>query len=306
MDEAKYREAERELWDMVGVEPREARVPLPVAGVDVRVQIVGAGPPVLFIHGGPNSGSTWAPIVPAFDGFTSYLVDRPGTGLSDHFEMDEGGLYPFAERFVGDLLDQFDIDRAHVVASSFGGFVALCSAAKAPERFDRMVQMACPAFAPGMQTPRFMRLMGIGPIRWLMNTLPPNQRVGDSILRQIGHGASLDADRIPQIFKDWYLALQKHTDTMKNEGAMIANAVSFRKGFDASLTLPVSTIEAVQTPTLFLWGEDDAFGGRDVAEALVAAMQDARLEMLAESGHLPWLDDPEGIGRRSAAFLRQG
>ncbi|HSG80014.1 MAG TPA: alpha/beta hydrolase [Acidimicrobiia bacterium] len=306
MDEAKYRTAERELWESIGLEPREVRVPLAVAGVEVRVQIVGAGPPVLFIHGGPNSGATWAPILPAFEGFTSYLVDRPGTGLSDPYPIGEGELYEFGSRFVDDLLDVLDIDRAHVVASSFGGFVALCSAAATPGRFDRMVQMACPAFAPGMQTPRFMKLMGIGPIRWLMNTLPPNERVGDSILRQIGHGPSLDAGRIPQVFKDWYLALQKYTDTMKNEGAMIAQAVSFRKGFDVSLTLPTSIIEAVEAPTLFLWGEDDAFGGRGVAESLVASMRDARLEMLPESGHLPWLDDAEGIGRRTAAFLRTG
>jgi pimeloyl-ACP methyl ester carboxylesterase len=306
MDEAKYRSAERELWDTVGLEPREVRVPLAVAGVDVRVQIVGAGPPVLFIHGGPNSGSTWAPIVEAFEGFTCYLVDRPGTGLSEGFVLADGMLYEFGSRFVDDLLGALDIDRAHVVASSFGGFLAICSAAATPERVDRMVQMACPAFAPGMQTPRFMKIMAIPPVRWLTNVLPPNQRVGDSILRQIGHGASLDAGRIPQVFKDWYLALQKHTDTMKNESAMIANGVSFRRGFDPSMTLPVSIIEAVAAPTLFLWGEDDAFGGRDVAEALVASMPEASLVMFPESGHLPWLDDPEGIGRRSAAFLRQG
>lgn len=306
MDEQRYREAERRFWDGFGITPDEVRVPLPVSGVDVRVQKVGEGPPVLFIHGGPNAGSTWAPIVSHFEGFTSYLVDRPGTGLSDAFVLTEGDFDRFSTRFVDDLLGSLGIERAHVVASSFGGMLALRSAAVDPSRFDRMVQMACPAFAPGMRTPPFMRIMAVRPLRWLMNTLPPNERVGKSILRQIGHGASLDRDRIPKTFFDWYLALQRYTDTMRNEGEMIGQAVSFRHGFPAGLEMSEETIRSVATPTLFLWGEDDAFGDREVAERLVGLMPNAELEMLPESGHLPWLDDPEGIGRRTAAFLRGG
>ena len=70
-------------------------------------------------------------------------------------------------------------------------------AAAAPERTLRMVQIAYPAFVPGMSIPRFMKTLSLGPVRWLMNTLPPNEKVGRSILRQIGHCASLDANRIP-------------------------------------------------------------------------------------------------------------
>ena len=41
------------------------------------------GIPVLFIHGGPTSGGTWAPLVPRVKGFRCLVLDRPGTGLSD-------------------------------------------------------------------------------------------------------------------------------------------------------------------------------------------------------------------------------
>lgn len=301
MDEERYRRAEQQLWDAVRLTPAEVRVPLASVGVDVRVQVIGDGPPVLFIHGGPNSGSTWAPILPHFSGFRSLIVDRPGTGLSDPYVL-TGDPYDFARTFVTDLLDDLNVERAHVVASSFGGFLALVSAASHPGRFDRMVQMACPAFAPGMKTPLFMRLMSLRPIRWLMNTLPPNERVGKSILRQIGHGASLDADRIPQVFFDWYLALQRYTDTMRNEAEMIGRAASLR-GFPTEMDIPEETLRAVETPTLFLWGEDDAFGDQATAEHMTALMPNAQLEMLPQSGHLPWLDAPEHIGRRTAGFL---
>ena len=304
MGEAEYREAERVLWERVGSSPSETRVRCEVSGTDVRVQIVGEGPSVLFVHGGPNAGSTWAPIMPHFAGFRSYLVDRPGTGLSDDYVLRED-LMGFGRRFVPELLDALGIERAHVVASSFGGMLALVGAAEAGERVDRMVQMACPAFVPGMKSPGFMKAMSLAPVRWLMNTLPPNERVGKSILRQIGHGASIDADRIPQHFFDWYLALQRHTNTMRNEGEMIGGVATLR-GFPDSYTLPASLIASVATPTLFLWGEDDGFGGRDVAENVVGLMPNAELRMFPASGHLPWLDDPDTIGRVSADFLRAG
>ena len=148
MNEAKYREAEKTLWDSVGLEPTETFVKLPRLGTTVRVQSVGEGPPALFIHGGPNSGSTWATLVEHITDFTCLLLDRPGTGLSELYPVRKNNLIDYASHLVSDVLDGLEIDSADVVASSFGGYCALWSATATPERFDRMVQMACPAMLP--------------------------------------------------------------------------------------------------------------------------------------------------------------
>jgi pimeloyl-ACP methyl ester carboxylesterase len=153
-----------------------------------------------------------------------------------------------------------------------------------------------------MSTPGLMKTMSLWPVRWLMNTLPPNETVGRRILRQIGHGASLDANRIPRIFFEWYLALQRHTNTMRNDGEMIGRAASLR-GFPPELTIPDDVLRSVTVPTLFLWGEDDPFGIAAVAHYVVELMPHASLRMLPAAGHLPWLDDPETVGRATAEFL---
>jgi pimeloyl-ACP methyl ester carboxylesterase len=293
------REVERRLWVYVGLSPFEQRIQL--AGVGVRVQIVGDGPPIILVHGGPNAGSTWAPLLPSLANFRCYVVDRPGTGLSDDFVL-TGNLHEFGRRFLPGLLDGLGLDRAHVVASSFGGFLSLMSAAAAPARIHRMVQMACPVFVPGMSAPGFMKAMSLRPVRWLMNTLPPNESVGRSILRQIGHGASLNSNRIPKIFFEWYLALQRYTNTMRNDGEMIGRAGSLR-GFPPELTIPDDVLRSVTVPTLFLWGADDPFGTAAVARHVVELMPHASLTMVPSAGHLPWLDDPEGLGQATADFL---
>jgi 2-hydroxy-6-oxonona-2,4-dienedioate hydrolase len=192
-----YRAAERRLWDTVGLTPEESFVTLPRLGVDVRVQELGSGEPILFIHGGPNAGSTWAPIVGSLEGFRCILVDRPGTGLSQPYRVDRENLADYGSVFVGDLADGVGLETAHVVASSFGGYLAIHSAAREPGRVRSMVQMACPALAPGMKVPPFMRLLTVGAVRKLLEVLPPNPKANRSILRQIGHGASLDAGGSP-------------------------------------------------------------------------------------------------------------
>lgn len=67
----------------------------------------------------------------------------------------------------------------------------------------------------------------------------------------------------------------------------------------------VRWIDAVGVRTLFPWGEDDAFGDEAVARRLVGRMADAELEMLSASGRLPWLDAPDGLAGRVAAYLHR-
>jgi pimeloyl-ACP methyl ester carboxylesterase len=302
MNEARYRAAESELWRSVDTTVTERRVRLTSTGTEVRIQITGEGAPVVLLHGGPNAGSAWAPLVGRLKGFRCYIVDRPGTGLSDDYVMRQPRMLDIADHFVAQVLDGLEIDRAHLVASSFGGFLAIRSAAVTPDRIDRMVQMACPAFAPGMKIPKFMKSLRNGFLRWLIPRLPPHGPSSEDIMRQLGHGASLDAGRMSQDVDRWYAQLHRHTNTLKNDFAMIASALE-GDPFDMSLALTPQILGAVRTPTLFLWGTEDGFGGEDVARATVAAMPNAELEMCAGFGHLPWLDDASLIAQRTGEFL---
>jgi pimeloyl-ACP methyl ester carboxylesterase len=300
MNEGKYRIAETTLWRSNGCEPSERFISLHTTGTRVRVQEVGEGEPVLFIHGGPNAGSTWAPLVANLDGFRCLLLDRPGTGLSEPYPVTAGNLDEFGARIVGEVLDGLGIERAHMVASSFGGHLALRSAAARPERFRRMVQMAAPATCPGQIFPSFMKSLESPMARTMMRIMPPSRRINLNIMRQIGHGASLDAGRIPDVFFDWYLALGRYTDTMRNDARMIGAEIL--PNLDA-LTLSPSLLGSVTTPTLFLWGADDGFGGEGNAREVAAMMPDADLVMMPEAGHLPWLDDPRFTAARTREFL---
>ena len=72
------------------------------------------------------------------------------------------------------------------------------------------------------------------------------------------------------------------------------------------LHLTDATLGAVRSPTLFIWGGRDPFGGADIARALVARIPRARLELMPEAGHSPWLDDVDGCARKLTDFLDEG
>ena len=60
---------------------------------------------------------------------------------------------------------------------------------------------------------------------------------------------------------------------------------------------------SLTTPTLFLWGEDDAFAPPSDVEAFVAESPSLHLVRLADAGHLPWFDEPELVVAEIERFL---
>jgi pimeloyl-ACP methyl ester carboxylesterase len=83
LDESRFRSAEQALWASVGTSPADRFLDLPATGLRVRVQDLGDGPPILFIHGANTSGISWATLAARLLGYRCLLLDRPGTGLSE-------------------------------------------------------------------------------------------------------------------------------------------------------------------------------------------------------------------------------
>jgi len=300
----RYRQAERALWSHYGVTPRERFLDLAKPTVRVRVQEVGEGSPLLFIHGGPNAGSTWAPLAARMSDFHCLLLDRPGSGLSESFDQRQPALRSLLTDAMVSVLDALELPKVDLVVSSFGGFLALDLARIHPERVGRMVQLGCPAFLPGMKIPIFMRLLTIPPVARLIGKQKPTVAASKNILRQIGHGASLDANRIPEVFLAWYMSLMADTDTMANEVSGIQQAMTWR-GPRPQSNITWEQLRQVRTPTAFFWGSEDAFGDVALARRVVEIMPNATLEVLPGGGHLPWLDDPDAVARHARAFLRE-
>jgi 2-hydroxy-6-oxonona-2,4-dienedioate hydrolase len=307
MNEGLYRAAEERLWRSLGVVPIEHRLHLPRNDVTVRIQEVGEGNPVVFIHGANTSGASWAALASQLRDHRCVILDRPGTGLSEPIRgpLNAERVADLADTLVVDVLDALELDTADVVATSLGGYIALRSAAAHPDRMGRMVQFSWPVGAPIDWLPWFMRVMAVPGIGRLVAAMPATERSVRMTFRRIGHGVSLDAGSVNREDLDAYLAMLRHTDTMRNELGASGVFVSPLRGLRQML-LPADLLARVRTPTHFIWGEHDPFGSPKTGRDLVALLPNATLEVISGAGHAPWLDDLDYCAAAVRAHLDGG
>ena len=304
-----YREAEQRLWEWAGVTPTERRLDLSRTGATVRVQEVGVGPPIVFVHGASNGGASWATLVNRLDGFRCILLDRPGCCLSPPLDTrfdDVARLATFADALVVDVLDALELENAHLVGTSFGGYIALRSAAAHPDRFRRLMLFGWSVGAPIAVTPFVMRVGSIPLLGRLTGAMPPTRRMVKGMLRQIGLRGAVDSGRFTEEMIDWFLAMLRYTDTMANELRAGPRIVTPLKGMNDSILLPASLLGRITVPTFFLWGGDDPMGGADTARSFSGLVPGSQLEVMPSAGHAPWIDDPEHAAAVTSAFLSAG
>lgn len=296
----RYRGAERALWHaVVGALPSERYVSLPRLGSQVRLLEYGEGPTLLFVHGGPSAGSKWAHLVGGLAGFRCVLLDRPGCGLSPLPARPIPGVRAYVTQIIADVLDALGEPPAAIIASSFGSYAVLAFAAAHPARALPAVHLGCPALTPGSRVPLPLLIPCLPLIGALARRLdPPGQQASRRAFRAMGHGDELAQRADIAAFFAWYTALMRETPTRAHDQRLFGRV----RGGD---TLRAEELAALRSPCSFFWGEDDGFGGPEVARALVAQMPAAALELAPGAGHLPWLDAPTRAASHVRSFLAQ-
>ncbi|HXA20594.1 MAG TPA: alpha/beta hydrolase [Thermoanaerobaculia bacterium] len=111
-----------------------------VDGKRVRMARLGSGPPLVLLHGYPDTLQIWSALAPLLAArFDVIAFDWPGIGGSEAWS---GGATPFdlARRIVR-LLDHWQLTRATVAGHDMGGQAALALAATDPARVERIIVM---------------------------------------------------------------------------------------------------------------------------------------------------------------------
>lgn len=123
------------------------------------------------------------------------------------------------------------------------------------------------------------------------------------MLRNIGLGQALETGRITQEMLDWFLSLLRDTDTMRNEVKARPRIIHPIRGMNREVLLPASLQSSIATPLFFLWGEQDPFGGAEIARSFVNHFPNAELQLMPGAGHAVWMDDAELAAETVRTFL---
>ncbi len=135
--------------------------------VPLAFQELGAGPPVLVLHGLLGQGRNWASLARRLaQGRRVLLVDLRNHGRSPHHPVMS---YPAMAADLEALLDRHGLARAALVGHSMGGKAAMVFALARPERVARLVvvDVAPVDYGPRPDFERYLRAMlAIDPARY--------------------------------------------------------------------------------------------------------------------------------------------
>jgi pimeloyl-ACP methyl ester carboxylesterase len=304
MNEPRYRAAEQAFWESYAASPTERWLDLRRPTTRVRVQEVGDGPPLVFLHGGPGAGAIFAPIVSLLPDFRCITIDRPGCALSPPISHPSGRIDDLMADVVKSCLDALDIDRARLVTSSFGGTCALWFTQRYPDRVGRICHLGCPGLLAQSKLPFMVRIMATPGLGFLAARLPMNRTGVRAFMRSMGEGRLVESGRLSDAFIDWWIALGRDTDTMRNERDGIRNGLTWR-GPPKDLVFTDESIQSMEHPTYFYWGADEPFAPASYAVNLANGMQHGSIDVIPNVGHIPWFGERQDAAERVRSFMRE-
>ncbi len=255
--------------------------------------------PTVLVHGGLSQAGEWFSLAGLIPGHV-IVPDRPGCGLS--YPVDYRRVADFRQAAVAwllDLLDSIDADQVDLVGNSMGSFFAMAFAIAHPHRVRRLVLVGAPVGRGEMRAPLFMRLWGLpitGPLISKLKITDP-----EKLRRQVYPLLVAHPETVPLDF----LALDIAQATIPGVGRTsytMLRALSTWRGMRPELILR-DEVGQLPTPTLFVWGDADAFLPPSVGREVAATMPDARIEVLPDTGHLPHVERPEVVAGAMNGFL---
>lgn len=231
------------------------------------------------------------------------IADRPGCGLSyriDYSGYDGTQYRRAAETWLEGLVEGLGARQVNIVANSMGGYFAIAFASAHPDRLRRLVFVGAPA-GLNRPIPLFLRLWGEPIIGRQVGKMALVMDSPEAIRKRVFPMLSAHPKRIPADFLELALAAQKLAGAELAARTMLRTVLTWR-GWRKSMMMR-DVLATIDVPTLFVWGDRDAFAPPSSGKAMVDRMPDARIEVMRDVGHLPHVDQPDTVGQVFADFL---
>ena len=276
-----------------------------VATNGVRLHVVEAGleggPLVVLLHGFPEFWYGWrhqiGPLAAA--GFHVLAPDQRGYNLSDKPKpVSAYNVDLLAEDVLG-LIDQAGAERAHVVGHDWGGAVAWWLGLKHADRVGKLALLNLPHPAVMRRTLRKSWAQRIRSSYMAWFQLPGLPEWSFRARHFALPARTLRKTSRPGTFSD--ADLDRYREAWDQPGAVRAMLHWYRAALRSQPEWPADL--RVHVHTLLLWGTEDEFLGREMAEPSIALCDDGRLEFFEGATHWLQHEEPERVSARLIEFL---
>jgi pimeloyl-ACP methyl ester carboxylesterase len=226
---------------------------------DVRTDGPEDGPPVLLLHGFPETSLSWSAVTPllAGAGLRTYAPDQ--LGYSPGARPDEVDAYalPALVQVTADLMTALDVPVAHVVGHDWGANVAWGLAAWHPDRVRTLTAVSVPhptAYTLAYRAdPEQRERSGYIRLFWQAGKAEEVLLADDA--RRLRRMLDAPDSGVPAEAVDVYVA------QLSAPGALTA-ALNWYRAMSSG-----TRVDPVTVPTTYVWSDGDVAVGRTAAEA---------------------------------------
>jgi len=261
-----------------------------------------AGRLVILLHGFPEFWYGWRRQIPylASAGYRVWAPDQRGYNLSDKPEgIAAYTLDEMAADVIG-LMDAAGEEKAFVVGHDWGAAVAWWVAAKYPERLARMVVLNVPHHAVIRAHVRrsFTQLRKSWYVLFFQLPWLPER-----LARLRNWNAAVQSLRLsshPGTFTE------KDLDTYRQAWSQPRAYTSMLNWYRAVLRKPsvAPASPRIKVPTLLIWGAQDKFLGREMAQPSIDLCDDGRLVTIEGATHWVQHEEVDRVNGLIDGFLR--
>lgn len=260
-----------------------------IDGMQVHYRIEGEGFPIVLIHGTASSLHTW-------DAWTEELkktntiirMDLPAFGLTGPNKSADYSIKSYTT-FLDQFLNQIAIDSFHLAGNSLGGNIAWNYAAEHPNKVDKLILVDASGLPTNKPQPAVFKMAKTPVVSNLFLYVTPKFFIKKNMKEVYADDTKITDDLVSRYHK---MALREG-----NRQAFIDRArMDFKLGSKANL----KKLKSIKTPTLLIWGAQDNWIPLDNGKRMDSVMQNSKLVVLENSGHVPMEENPE----ESVAILK--
>ena len=246
-----------------------------------------SGPPVLLVHGFPESSYMWSELLPAIAGAGRRAVAPDLLGYGDS-PPDRPATWERHMEALGEFRDELELGTVALVVHDWGGLIGLRWACDNPGAVSAIVASNTGLFPEG---------------KWhgfaeAMRT----EGQGEELMEQMNRealAATLNASS--DNFDD--AAIDEYWKSFETEDGRMGILEMYRSGDFSKLEPYRGKLAALEVPFLALWGEDDPFAPIAGAYRFQKEIPGARVVAVEGARHFVYADDPERCAHEIVAFL---